>query len=847
MADAPREYRDELMRLATVAAHQLKSPLSSIQTVLDLMMGGFVGPITPKQRDLLERASMSVGRGTTLVSDLFRLRFLDTLTREKMVPVDLGAVFRTAVDRVREAADKGGVELEGRVEADEDHGWVLGDPAILAEVLHVLLENAVKYTPTGGRVQARLYAIPGVSDEEGLEGWPDLCVEVMDTGIGIPADAYASLFNEFYRAPNARAASKEGTGLGLAFAHRATAVLGGRLTLEPSPAGGVLARAVLPCTVPDPTRVAPARTTVAPRRRVVVVGGVTAGSKTAARISRLDPTTEVTVVEKGRFLSYAGCGLPYYISGTVKDQRELLSSPVGDVRDAAYFHNVKNVRTLDLTEAIHIDREKRVVKVRRLVDGRESLLPYDHLVLATGALACTASLESRRMEGIWSLHGVEDAEAIRSSLRMSSAKEVVIVGAGLLGSQVTEAVAGRGSRVSLVESGPQILGFVDPELAAHARRHVESRGVRVFTDATVEGFVGNEPPRAPGEEASRPLGSEGGRPRVMAVRLTDGRQLPCDFAILATGVCPNVDLARAAGLELGSTGAIRVDAHLRTSDPSIWAVGDCVEDQHLITGQPVWAPSGSKAARQGRVVANNLCGLEERFLGVVGTWIVKLFDFTVATTGLGEAQARAAGFDPVCALVPGFDRAHYLPTASNIVLKLVADRASRRILGLQAVGPGEVAKRIDVVATALAAGLTVDALALLDLAYAPAFSLAYDPVQTASNVIRNKLDGLFQGISAAALKERLMHRNAEDEGPFLVDVRLPSEYGQERLPNSMHLPLGNLRGRIHELPRDRDIVLIGRIGLRSYEAARVLAQSGFQRVHVLDGGLDGWPYELEVV
>ena len=829
-ADHAREVRDELLKLAVIAAHQLKSPLHSIQTSLNLLMGGFVGPIPANQRELLDNANRSAMRGSNLVSDLLRLRGLDVLSADDLVPVNVVDALRTAVERVRDTTEAKRIELSEALDLDDPAlGWVLAEPSVVQEVLFVLLENAVKYTPNAGRVRVRIF-VPG-QPWELPEGTPppegcacgQIACEVVDTGIGIPPAAWPDLFTEFFRAPNARRSSREGTGLGLAFADRAVRLMRGRLRLEPAVAGGVKALLVLPCAPPrtDGRGTGATRTARRISQRVVVVGGVSAGAKAAARIARLDPDAEVTVVEKGQFLSYAGCGLPYYISGTVQEQRALLSSPLGDVRDSSFFHALKSVRTLDQTEARSIDRSKRKVRIRRMTDGQESELGYDHLVLATGARAAIPPIPGTRLEGVYTLHGVEDAEAIRSRLRDPQAKEVVIVGGGVLGCQITEAVALQGSRISLVEAQPSILGIVDPELAAHVEKHMARRGVRVHTGCPATGIEGKD--------------------RVTGVRLTNGRVLPCDFAILATGVQPRVKLAEQAGLKLGSTGAILVDDQQRSSDPAIYAVGDCAESRNLITGQPTWVPTGSTATREGRVAASNICGHEQRSPGIVGSMVLKVFDWTVASTGLSAAEARQAGYDPVTVLIVGPDRAHYLPTSQHILLKLVADASSRKVLGLQGIGPGEVAKRIDIVATALSAGLHLDQISQLDLAYAPPYSLALDNVVTAANVLQNKLDGLFDGVTPLQLHEQL----GSDEPPVLLDVRLHSEYGRVRLAGSLHIPLGALRGRLHEIPRDRAIVTIGKIGLRAYEAALVLRHKGFSEVRVLDGGLDAWPFELE--
>lgn len=818
------DERDELLRLASVVAHQLKSPLSSVQNVLTTVLGGFAGPLDTRQRWLLEKALERCSKGTLLVRDLMRLRAVDRLDDEMLGPVNLVAVFTAAVDEIKDTARDQELQLQSSIDVPEaDAGWIHGDAPLVREILGVLLDNAIKYTPKQGHITARLALEPGADPT------PSLRVEIEDSGIGIPPEGYQRLFEEFYRAPNAKRLAADGSGLGLAFAWRAARRLGGVVELRPASTGGVSAVARFPQrpdyaggadAVPiDGSEDADGERAVT--QHVVIVGGVTAGSKAAARIMRLDPDADVTIVERGKFLAYSGCGLPYYISGAVSEQRALLETSLGLVRDPAFFHKLKNVRALDLTDAVRIDRERKVLVVRNLLDQRERELSYDRLIITTGACPVMPELEGADLEGIHTLHGVEDAEAIRSMLGQPSVKDVVILGGGLLGCQITESVALRGARITLLEARPSILNLLDEELAALVRRHLESRGVRILTNTTAVAFEGEN--------------------RIAAVQLDDGSRVPCDIVIVALGRRPEVGLARDAGLELGSTGAIRVDSFLRTTDPDIYAAGDCAEQRHVVTGKPVWIPGAVPATIQGRVAANNICGAEEEFPAVTGTFIVKLFEWNAGRTGLTEREARQAGFDPVSVIIPGPDRVHYIPTARNLVLKLVVDRSSERVLGAQGVGPGDVSKRIDVVATALASGANVEALSHLTLAYAPPFSMAMDLVVTAANVMRNKLDGLFPGISPIELRQRML----AGEPPFLLDVRQATEYGQERLRSSRHIPLGNLRSRLHELPHDKTIVVVCSLGLRSYEASRVLLTHGFDDVLVLDGGLEAWPYSVE--
>ncbi len=552
--------------------------------------------------------------------------------------------------------------------------------------------------------------------------------------------------------------------------------------------------------------------------KVIVIGGVAAGPKAAAKIMRLDPAAEVTLLEKGKFISYAGCGLPYYVSGVVGEQKDLMSTPIGVLRVPAFFQKVKNVKVLAETEAREIDRARKRVRARRNGAAEDLWLDYDKLVLATGARPVIPSVPNVTLQNILTLHSVPDAEAIKARLAQTPGREVVMVGGGLIGVETVEALVQCGCRVTVVEMLPQILRILDAELARLVEQHMESHGVRVMTNTQVTSFEG-----------------EG---RVTGVVTSRGR-LPADLVVLGIGVKPNVELARRAGLQIGPTGAIRVDAAMRTSDPEIYAAGDCVESTDLVTGKACYVPMGSTANKQGRVAAINVCGGEDRFPGVLGSTVCKVFDFCVARTGLTEAAARQGGYATTTVLVPEADRAHYMPTARPLILKLVVDARTRKLLGAQAVGPGAGDKRMDVAAMAITAGMTVDQLSKVDLCYAPPYSPALDNLILAANVARNKLDGQMNGLTSIEVRQRL-----DAKADFvLLDVRSPAEYEQERLPGSTSIPLGALRARLGELPRDKEIVTFCKASLRGYEAARILQGAGFPNVRVMDGGIAAWPFE----
>jgi NADPH-dependent 2,4-dienoyl-CoA reductase/sulfur reductase-like enzyme/rhodanese-related sulfurtransferase len=488
------------------------------------------------------------------------------------------------------------------------------------------------------------------------------------------------------------------------------------------------------------------------------------------------------------------------------------------VRDSVFFSKVKNVHVLNHTEALEIDREGKHVTYRKKETGKVSRLAYDKLMLATGATPIVPPLPGVELKNVFTLHGVHDAVGVRDMLSEHRALDVVIVGGGLIGLEMTEALVETGCRVTVVEMLPQILPMLDWEMAKQVELHMESHGVRVMTGTRVLGFEGDG--------------------AVHHAR-TDHGDLPADMVILSVGVRPNVSLAVAAGLKLGPTGAIEVNERMQTSDPDIYAAGDCVENRNLVTGKPCFVPLGSTANKQGRVAAINICGGNDTFPGVLGSTVCKVFDFCVGRTGLTETEARRDGIDVETVLTPSPDKAQYMPAAKTIMLKLVVDRGSRKLLGAQAVGPGDGSKRIDVAAMALTASMTVDQLDKVDLCYAPPFSPAMDNLITAADVARNKLDGRMVGITPMDVYAKLQR----GEDFVFLDVRSPEEYAGVQLPGTINIPLGALRQRLNELDRDKEIVAFCKISLRGYEAALVLRAAGFERVSVLDGGIAMWPYE----
>lgn len=558
-------------------------------------------------------------------------------------------------------------------------------------------------------------------------------------------------------------------------------------------------------------------------KKIIVIGGVACGGKTAARLRRLDPEAEILILEKGPYLSYAGCGLPYYIEGVVQEYKDLMCTPVGVVRDENFFRNVKRIDVLTRHLATRIDREAKEVVAVDLELAVEKRFPYDELVIATGGSPIKPKLPGTDLGTVFTLWTLSDALAMRAAIDSGNVKKAVVVGAGLIGMEVVEALVTRGIEVSVVDLlGWPLPNMLDEEFGSRLGNILKSKGVNFYA----------------GEKVVEILGENS----VLTGVKTDQRTIPADMVLLAIGVRPNIHLAKEAGLEIGASGGVVVDEFMKTSDPHIYAGGDCVEVRHILTGKGVRQPMGSSANREGRVIADNIMGRNSTFKGVLGTAIMKFFDYTVGRTGFGEEQAREAGFNPISVTVTAADKPHFMPGAAWMVMKLVADRDTGRLLGGQVFGPGVVDKRVDSLVTAVTGGLTVDDLADTDFAYAPPYATALDPMTQAANVLRNKMEGLLKSYSPLQLVEKA--RSGEDF--LLVDVRTPGEIEvQGKLPfeNQMNIPLGALWSRASELPRDREIIAFCKISLRGWDAMTVLRANGFEDIAILEGGVVGWPFD----
>ncbi|MDO4437003.1 MAG: FAD-dependent oxidoreductase [Coriobacteriaceae bacterium] len=538
--------------------------------------------------------------------------------------------------------------------------------------------------------------------------------------------------------------------------------------------------------------------------KVVIIGGVAGGATAAARLRRLDENAEIVVIERTGYVSYANCGLPYYIGGAITDRSKLtLQTPES-------FRKRFNIDVRVRQEATAIDREARTVTITRLEDGTTYTERYDKLILSPGARPAVPDLPGIGSERIHTLRTVEDTFRIADVVDREKPRRAVVVGAGFIGLEMAENLRERGLDVTVVQRGEHVMPIFDADMAALLHNHLREQGVELLLNANVTGFA---------------EGDAG-----ITTALADGRALESDLVILSVGVAPESTLARDAGLELGLRGSIAVDEHMRTSDPNIYAVGDAVQVKHAVTGEDALIALAGPANKQGRIAADNICGRASTFTGSQGSSVLKLFELDAAATGLTLVAAQRAGLNADAVILSPANHATYYPGAETMTLKVVYERESGRILGAQAIGRGGVDKRIDVLAVAIRARMTAADLAELDLAYAPPYSSAKDPVNMAGFIIENIREGLVEHIT---WDEALAAARADDA--VLLDTRTPGEHARGGIEGALHIPVDGLRDRLGELPRDQRLLVFCASGLRSYVACRILSQHGFACANVSGG------------
>jgi len=540
-------------------------------------------------------------------------------------------------------------------------------------------------------------------------------------------------------------------------------------------------------------------------KRVLIVGGVAGGASCAARLRRLDETAEITVFDRGPYVSFANCGLPYFVGDVITDERTLL------VASADLFRDRFNIGVHTGHEVTAIDRQRQVITVKELASGALSEAPYDALVLSPGAMAITPPIPGIDLPGIFSVRTIPDSRRVRAWLSDHQAKTAVIVGGGFIGLEMAENLVHRGLTVTIVEKSAQLMPPLDAEVAAPVTARLTAHGVTVRLGDAVASFR-----------------NDGG---ALVATTEQGATLRADLVILAIGVRPETGLATSAGLTLGRSGGIAVDEAMRTSDPHIWAVGDAVETTEIVTGLKLVLPLAGPASRQGRVAAESITGRGTHFRGVQATSVCGAFGLTIASTGASEKLLQRAGvtdYEKVY-LHPGHHVGYY-PGAKPIHLKVLYRRSDGRVLGAQAVGEEGAEKRIDVIAMAIQLGGTVHDLSEAELCYAPQFGAAKDPVNLAGFIAENQRSG---DAPLASWDE------VGTDGRAVLDVREPTETAAGSVPGAILIPLHQLRQRWRELPSDRPLAVLCAAGQRAYYAVRLLRQHGLD-ARTLSGGMATW-------
>lgn len=553
--------------------------------------------------------------------------------------------------------------------------------------------------------------------------------------------------------------------------------------------------------------------------KIVIIGAVALGPKVACRLRRLDPEAEILLIDRDDLISYGGCGIPYYVGGDINDIEDLYSTTSHAIRDESFFRDCKGVEVMTRVEAIAIDRKAQSLQVKHLATGTIETLNYDKLVLATGAKPFRPPFPGADLERVFTISDLHDAEQLKSLMTAGKVGQAVVIGGGAVGLEITEALTDLwGIETTLVEMEDQVLPTLLGKCIARAvATELRAHDVNLLLSERVMEIVRDE------------------QSDTLNVK-TSMDTLKADIVVIAAGVRPNNKLAISADLAMGQSGGILVDRRLRTSDPNIYAGGDCIETRNLVSGENMMMALGSLANRQGRIIATNISGGSSHFTGTVGTFCVKVFDYGVGKAGLTFRQAKETGFDPVYAVVSQADHAHFYPSSEMIYLSLLADRKSRRILGVEAMGRhGDAVKsRVDTIAVLLKHGIDVDEVCTMETGYAPPFASAMDVVNNAGNALDNSLAGCNRTIDAADFLDEFRHGTTK-----VLDIRGNREaqpFVDMHGARWLNIPQPELRKRVAEIPADEPLFLFCDTGARSYEAQVFLSSQGIDNTRQVQGG-----------
>ena len=531
---------------------------------------------------------------------------------------------------------------------------------------------------------------------------------------------------------------------------------------------------------------------------ILVIGGVAAGTKTAAKLKREHRDYNVTIITMGKDISYAGCGLPYYVGGVIENKESLI------VNTPENFEKLTQVKVITNTEALKINRDSKIVSTKNVVTNEEKEFKYDKLVIATGADPIKPNLDGINLKGVYYVRTPEDAIKLRDIIENDEIKRAVVVGGGFIGLEIAENLLENSIKTTVIDASESIPPGFDKEISLYLQEKLIDNGIMVLTNEKVVSIIGDE--------------------KVSKIK-TDKRAIKADLVIMSVGIKPNTKIAEECGLNLEDNKTISVDYNMQTSDENIFAVGDCASVKNIITNKVTWSPMGSSANKEGRCVARTIAGKESKFKGVLGTSIVKLLDINAARTGLTEEEAISLGYNTESVIVPLDDKAHYYPGAGLLFIKLIADIDSEKILGAQVFGKGSVDKQIDTVATAIHFGGKLSDLQDLDLAYAPPFSTAISPLGHAANVLLNKIT---EGVKIVRFEDFIENKDSYK----IVDVnKVPT------LENALYLDLSSIDGKIENLNYDDKILLVCARGKRAYLTYNRMKYYGYKDVNILEGGL----------
>ena len=629
-----------------------------------------------------------------------------------------------------------------------------------------------------------------------------------DTGDGIPAEEQDKLFTPFFRSQKHKKA-KPGTGLGLAIVKRIVEAHGGSIRAESEEGKGTAFFLTFPFL-----RQEMREDRKEPKHRVLIIGGVTSGPRAASRLRRLQEDLEITVLEENEFLSYPGCELPAYIGSSTASLAQLVGGPADRVRNARFFHTLKNINVLNNTRALAIDREQRFIQAEDLEKGESRRIPYDTLIIAAGAEPDLPDIPGIEKQNVYSVYSLEEAKELRSLLSRNPSLEGVVIGGGLLGASFAESLLQMGVRMTILEEGEYILNaYLDRNMAEKLENLFSRKGIRILTGVDVTAIEDSD--------------------SALKVQTQNG-SFHADFAICSTGVRPRSQLAEKAGLKIGPSGGISINGEFRTSDEHIFAIGDCAESSHLLSGEQEYWPLGSVSTKMGRMAADVIGGSSSGdFSGFLGTAMFQCFDLQVARTGLTAARARELGYPVETALISGSDKPEYKPGSGTVFMQICCNAENRRLLGVQAFGTGNVSAKVSMAAVCISAGMTLQEVYALDLGYSPNFTHPVDVLQTACAVAENKLDGLI----VTAGREDVEHYR--QKGTLLAVTPSPGS-GRFLIPGSMEIPPEQIRSSGIPFDTDTDILLYCKNSVLAYQAYRYLRSNGYTAIKLLEGGYLFW-------